>query len=231
MLNTKLILIEGLPGAGKSTTTQRIGITLEADGFACHWFREADEPHPIPCLDFAIKGLPLKMMPLWTNFVNRAIQESKITILESRLWQNTALFMYMSECSVEEIIKYLREVSSMLKPLSPVLIYLDQDDTEAALARLYTIRGDKWMAETLEETTQYGWFRSRDIKDFAGWVRFFEEWTSVAQRLYNDWHYQKIRIRNSHDNWIKAYAQMDLFLGIDKSSSSGEQFETSNKVF
>jgi deoxyadenosine/deoxycytidine kinase len=225
MLNTKLVLIEGLPGAGKSTTTQRIGKTLEAAEFACHWFREEDEPHPIPCLDFAIKDLQQNMMPLWTDFVDRAIQAPTVTILDSRLWQNTALYMYMSEISVEEIAQYHGEVCNVLTPLSPALIYLDQDDAEAALRRLYTIRGEEWMEETLEETTQYAWFRSRNINDFSGWVKFFEEWTEVAHGLYNDWPHTKIRILNSHENWSKAYARMDQFLGLDQTQSSRDQPE------
>jgi hypothetical protein len=69
MLTTKLILIEGFPGAGKSTTTGHIGTRLQQHGVACRWFLEDDQPHPIACLDFEIQGLPEKMIPLWSSYL------------------------------------------------------------------------------------------------------------------------------------------------------------------
>ena len=215
MLNTKLILIEGLPGAGKSTSTGRLGTILQQRGIACRYFLEDDDPHPIACLDFEIMGLTQKMVSLWRNFAEQAMREPIVTIIESRLWQNTALFMYMSEVDVEEIINFNRQVWQALRPLSPCLVYLDQDDTEVALRRVYNTRGEKWIEWALEKTTQYPWFKSRGLKDFAGWVKFFEEWQQVARRLYGDWPYHKIKILNPHEDWAKAYEQMLAILQVD----------------
>jgi hypothetical protein len=212
MLNTRLILIEGFPGSGKSTTTEHIGSTLQQQGIACRGFLEDDDPHPIACLDFAIKGLPERMIPLWASYVEQAIQEPVVTIMESRLWQNTALFMYMSEWQAEDILQFSQQVSQALAPLSPFLIYLDQEDTKSALRRLYTLRGEKWKQEALAMTTSYPWFQSRGLRDFSGWVQFFKEWHEVVTRLYNDWPFRKIKIQNPHDDWGSAYQQIDGFL-------------------
>lgn len=214
MLNTQLILIEGLPGAGKSTSTSRLGTILQQRGITCSWFREEDEPHPIACLDFEIEGLTPKMVHLWANFVQHAVRKSIVTIIESRLWQNTALFMYMSENDIDDIIKFNQQINQVLTPLSPVLIYLDQDNTEIALQRMYSARGEEWMKETLKDSLQYRWFKSRGIKDFKGWVKFFEEWQDVAELLYTDWTHKKIKIMDPHDDWTSAYEKMYTFLEI-----------------
>jgi hypothetical protein len=215
MLDSRLILVEGFPGAGKSTTTEYIGSILQQSGMACRWFLEDDDPHPIACLDFEIKGLTQKMVPLWTRLSQQAMQDPAVTVIESRLWQNTALFMYMSECGLEEIFEFNRQVCQVLTPLSPVLVYLDQEDVEAALRRLYAIRGEKWMDQVLETTTQYAWFQSRSRKDFAAWVDFFKEWQDVAGRLFADWSTPKIKIQNPHDDWERAYNQLHAFLQIE----------------
>jgi len=220
MLNTKLILIEGLPGAGKSTSTVHLGIVLQQHNIVCQCFQEEDDPHPISCLDFEIKGLPEKMVPLWTNFVQHAVREQIVTIIESRLWHNTALFMYMSEVDVEDILKFHQQVWRVLTPLSPILLYIDQDNTNMALHQMYATRGEKWMEDALKETTHYKWFTSRGITNYSGWVQFFEEWHCVAERLYNDWPYGKKKIMNPHENWEKAYDQMGAFLQIDGSQVS-----------
>jgi hypothetical protein len=213
-LNTKLILIEGLPGSGKSTSTEHLGTILQQKGITCRSFQEDDDPHPVNCLDYEIKGLTERMVPLWTNFVQHALQEPIVTIIESRLWQNTALFMYMSEVDPEEIVRFSQQVGLALAPLSPRLVYLDQDDTEIALQRMYAGRGEKWMEWALGATTTYPWFTSRGLKDFAGWVLFFKEWQSVVERLYIDWPYPKVKILNPHEDWARAYDQMALFLQV-----------------
>lgn len=71
MLNTKLILVEGFPGAGKSSTTGYLRTLLQDRGFACRAFLEEDDPHPIDCLDFEIQGLAGNMFPLWDGSLNR----------------------------------------------------------------------------------------------------------------------------------------------------------------
>ena len=168
MLKTKLILIEGLPGAGKSTTAEYLGTYLQQHGVACRWHLEEDDAHPIPCSDVEIKNLSQKMIPMWKAFVENAMLDPTVTIIESRLWQNTSLFMYMSDYPAEDVVEYNKQVWQVLDPLSPVLLYLYQDDTEAALRRNYTFRGEEWVEWALQTTTKYQWFQSRGLDDFAG---------------------------------------------------------------
>jgi hypothetical protein len=187
-------------------------MVLQQRGVPCRWYLEEDHPHPIACLDYEIKGLTEKMIPLWSGFVERALQEPMVTIIESRLWQNTALFMYMSECDQGDIRQFSLQVSQALAPLTPILVYLDQPDTEAAMRRLYSLRGENWIQKALDMTTTYPWFQTRGLKDFAGWVQFFLEWQQVAEQLFNDWPHRKVKIQNPHNDWETAYRQIDACL-------------------
>lgn len=214
MLDTRLILIEGFPGAGKSTTTEQLGKTLQQHGLACRWYLEEDHPHPIDCADFATHGLTQKMIPLWRSFTEQALPEPTVTLIESRLWQNTALFMYMSNCAVDEIVELNQQQAQVLAPLSPVLIYLDQSETDTALRRLYPMRGEKWIQSALDLTIPYPWFQSRGLTDFAGWVQFFREWQAVAERLFDDWPHRKLKIQDPYEDWERAYQQIYAFLQI-----------------
>jgi thymidylate kinase len=214
MLQTRLILIEGLPGAGKTTTTVRLGRLLQQRGFPCLWHLEEDQSHPIPCHDVQIKHLTEKMVPRWRAFVDAALRDPTISIIESRLWQNTALFMYMSAYPADAVLRYHQHVWQVLEPLAPVLIVLHQDDTEVALRRNYALRGEKWVQEEMRHTATHAWFLSRGQADFEGWVGFFEEWGQVAEQLYADWPYHKTKVVNAHDDWPAAYAQMAAFLQL-----------------
>jgi len=46
MINTKLIIIEGLPGSGKSTIGQFIGLQLQRNNINVNWHGEGDLDHP-----------------------------------------------------------------------------------------------------------------------------------------------------------------------------------------
>ena len=214
MLSTRLILIEGLPGAGKSTATVYLEKTLRDCGWNARGYREQEDPHPLPCLDYPIQGLPGRMIPLWERFVQQAAVSETITIIESRLWQNTALFMYLSECPPESILAFNRQLAQALAPLSPVLIYLDQRDVRGALDRLRALRGEAWTRSTMAEMAAYAWFRSRACSGFDAWVNFFEDWHRLAGRLYRAWPEPKLRLVDAQADYSGAYRKLGTFLQL-----------------
>jgi hypothetical protein len=214
MMRHVFLLCGRMSGTGKTTTTAHLGRLLQQRGFPCRWHLEEDENHPVPCHDVQIKHLTEKMVPRWRAFVEAALRDPTVSIIESRLWQNTALFMYMSAYPADAVLRYHQHVWKVLKPLAPVLIVLHQDDTEAALRRNYALRGEAWVQEEMRATASYAWFQSRGQADFEGWVGFFEEWGQVAESLYADWPYHKAKIVNAHDDWPAAYAQMAAFLQL-----------------
>jgi len=211
-LKTKLILIEGLPGAGKTSSSLHLGNFLQQNGIACRWYLENDNPHPIDCSNFKLKDLAQKLPPLWLAFVKQALGENIVTIIESRLWQNTALFMFMSEFPIEEIVQVYQLVLNELSPLSPVLIILHQDDIEKALGRLYSLRDKDLIEKDIQATNHYKWFRSRGLKNLDGWVQFFSEWQGVAELLYSEWPFRKTKIINPHNDWQQSYQHMYNFV-------------------
>ena len=217
MLDTKLILIEGLPGAGKTSTTTYLGKLLSDRGQACCWYLEEDKHNPIACLDFELKDLCQKMPPLWQALTDQILRDPAITLLESRLWQNTALFMWMSEYSTVDILHYHRLVWQVLSPLSPCLLLLDEENVAEAIRRICAVRGAEWTNQVIHMTSTYPWFQSRGLHDIEGWIWFFEEWQAVAGLLFQDWPFHKIRIANPHENWNRAYQQIHEFLQVEDS--------------
>ena len=219
MTNTKLILIEGIPGAGKTTSCIQLGRMLQEQAVTCRWYLEEDDPHPIDCTDLKLKDLARKLPPMWSAFVAQALRKDDVSIIESRLWQNTLLFMFMSEYPLDEILDIHKMVWKELSPLNPVLIVLYQDDIQIALKRLYTMRNKELIEKDIKTTSQYAWFRSRDLNDLSGWVQFFNEWQAVAAQLFRDWPYAKIKITNPHDDWGVAYQEMVRFFELNENLS------------
>lgn len=213
---SKLILIEGLPGAGKTSTAVHLGEYLIQKGCSCQWFLEEDEGHPIDLTDMALKDLSKELIPLWESFMRSEFNHRTVTIMESRLWQNTSLFMFMAEFPTEEILELQDQVNATLAPLAPILIYLHQPDVAQALGRLYDFREDEWMEWALNMTSTYAWFQNRGKRGFSGWLHFFSEWLEFAEDLYRLWPHRKVKIHNPHDDWAAAYSRIHAFLRFNE---------------
>ena len=208
----KLILIEGFPGAGKSTTCEYVGIYFQEQEITCKWYLETDQEHPLDFSRLKLKELSKELPSLWKSFVEFIINEDILAVVESRLWQNTALFMYMSEYSIEEILEIHQLVWRELADVAPKLIYLYQTDVGKAMERLYVERDRKKVEKDMEYTSQYPWFINRGLNNLGGWIKFFSEWQEVAEKLYKDFPYHKVKIMDSHEDWYLAYQQMIRFL-------------------
>ncbi|KAA3662348.1 MAG: hypothetical protein DWQ04_13740 [Chloroflexi bacterium] len=213
-IKTKLILIEGLPGSGKTTTCKFLGAHFLEQNVDCRWYLETDDVHPIDCDSIKLKELSNKLPPLWRSFVEQVLDEDFLAVIESRLWQNTALFMFMSEYPVEEIVELHQTVWKELADLAPSLIYLHQPDVEKAMKRLLQERDRKLVEKDIHFTSKYPWFQNRGLSDLDGWIAFFNEWQAVAEILYNDFPYRKKRIKNAHEDWVGAYKQMINFVKL-----------------
>jgi thymidylate kinase len=221
MNETKLILIEGLPGAGKSTTCEYLGKYFLEQEVPCNWYLETDKEHPLDFSSLKLKDLSKDLAPLWRAFVEQILRENILAVVESRFWQNSALFMYMSEYPVEEIVETHQLVWREFVDIAPALIYLYQTDVEKAMQRLYQERDRKIIEKDIELTSRYPWFQNRSLNDLGGWIEFFTAWQEVAEILYQDFPYQKIIIENPHEDWAQAYQQMMSFL---KNKSSADSF-------
>lgn len=88
---TALILLEGLPGAGKSTTAQWLAIQAERAGRRARWVYEQETPHPV----FA--GMPQEFdsteeyvadqVGRWSAFAERMRESGTLAIVDSAFLQ------------------------------------------------------------------------------------------------------------------------------------------------
>src|ERR1051325_8136278 len=97
MIETKLILIEGLPGSGKSTTAQKLANVISNSEIACQCFLEWSTNHPIQIGDDSQLGEIIatsinresELFQKWQNFVQVQQTQELVTIMESRFWQTS----------------------------------------------------------------------------------------------------------------------------------------------
>jgi thymidylate kinase len=231
MVNTKLILIEGLPGSGKTTTGRNLAGEIAQAGYDCQEFFEWSQPHPIDIGDFATlpefiasaAAREVDLLRQWRAFALLQRAQDTVTVMESRFWQTTAMPMLLGGNPAEDVVQYNQRVIAAIQDLQPVLIYFTTRNVKAALERTIRIKNDEWRREGREESwaeriykilKPQKWFANRNPQDLGEMSGFFEEWSALADQLYAGTPFPKIKICDPSLDWGQAMREMRVFLDL-----------------
>ena len=232
MIETKLILIEGPPGSGKSTTAHILAHEIASAGIPCQPFFEWSADHPIYIGDdlhleqVTATSLARQASVLlqWQRFAQARQSEEVVSIIESRFWQTGVMLTYAAGLSQEGVLKSNQQVIEAIQGLKPALIYFKIQLLSEFTVEM--IEGKEaewqragfpgtWVEHVYEAFDNQIWFTERHLSGLAGLLAFLEEWAVVAENLYENLPFPKIQIVNPQQDWRKAMGQMRQFLGLE----------------
>jgi len=209
---SKLILVEGLPGSGKSSTSQFICDQLWRNGEQSRWYYEEEMPHP---LSPSSSGDYFKdALNTWQTFTSTAIASNEITIIESRFFQDVILPLLMGDVSRSGILKHVHDIAEVCAVLNPALVYLHQPEYAAALRRICDQRGPRIERIYIARNERSAYGRRLGLQGFDGLVRSFLDGRSIMEQLYEEVEFRKLSIDNSERKWSSYYRQIGEFLSI-----------------
>ena len=231
MIDTRLILIEGVPCSGKSTTAEILAKDISSEGIQVNCFLEWSEDNPIFIgkmenlaeIISTTKARETDVFRQWTNFVHHARQHDAINIIESRFWQTNGMYLYLSGHSEEDVLKSTSQLTSIIVELNPVLIYLAPADIEALHAHVAREKNQKWREAGREGSweewgnriyEQQEWFTRRSLTSKA-MARFFDEWAAITDRLFIEFPFGKIKIKDPQMDWERTMDLISDFIGIN----------------
>jgi thymidylate kinase len=232
MIDTHLVLIEGLPGSGKSTTAQKLAAEITNAGKSCQCFLEWDADHPIPIGDDFALGKVIAssrerepgVLQQWQQIAQAARSQELVTVLESRFWQTSVMLMYIAGMPKEDVLASNQRVITAIQSLKPVLVYFAIDDPKAFARRTIQLKEEEWKRSgfpgswaqhLFDAVDSQPWLTQRGLNGLEGMLALWEEWAQVSDELYARLPFPKIKIRNPQDDWAKAMKQMRDFLGLD----------------
>lgn len=177
-MKTNLIIVEGLPGSGKSTTAGMIAEELEKRGKKVVCVDEGMPDHPADYADYDFPDFETerrKILQKWSSFVREADQQTiyvfNCIFLQNPMCETMMRFGMDQDASR----KYVAEISQIIQPLHPIIIYIDQPDVKGAIDKVLEERGNDWLNAVMEYHVSQGYGKQHNLQGYEGYIACLEE--------------------------------------------------------
>jgi len=223
MLDTKLIIITGMSGAGKSTTAQSLACQYQRNHIRYCWLHEETKNHPIRDGEFSIGSLCSEedlesniqdMFQRWERLLQRISTSGRVFIMEGVLYDNILRYFYESHSSLEKITWYYDELMKRLAPAQPVVVHLCRANVRATLETLYQMRG-QWWKNLILNMDQNQYCRDHGLAGEEGVYAMWQAYQDTARKMFARWSGKKIQIDTTAGAWESYMQRLTQFLEID----------------
>lgn len=219
MRDTQLILIDGMPGTGKSTAAQSICESVKRNGISCRWHHEERSSHPLrlfynPECHSTSQDYVEAAQELWSAYVEALCAQEGIEILDAALLQNHVRSMLLFDCERDSIFALARAIEGLLDPVKPVFIYMRPTDIEGLLQMLSEVRGPGLLTLWMESQEQFPYARGRQLRGFNGLLAFWREFRGISDEIFESLAVQKLRLDIAGTDWGGRYGPVFSLLGL-----------------
>jgi deoxyadenosine/deoxycytidine kinase len=225
---TRLIVIDGLSGSGKSTTAAWLTNFLQRQGISIAYISEIDKQHPLwwyeywdgvnyltPNFDkYTIEFFIQTSLSKWKDFVSSTKNNDLLIVAESVFFQDALAMFLMGNADPDHLTKYAHNVQSIVSQLQPILIYFRQANVAEALFRICSTRGPGFEQELIENMEKFPYLRQRNLKGLKGIAVLWQDIQSLTDKLFNEYDIRKLALVTSGAEWSQYRRQILDFLGF-----------------
>ena len=216
MIDTKLILIEGLQGAGKTSTARYLAERMGALDIASKLYLEDSPDNPVSVAR-APKTSPADderyLLGEWGQLVQDQAGRPGVAIVESVFWQNGAILLYDFNGSLDTIHSYQAKIAPILRPLRPVVINLAVTNVRTHFGQMKIQRLQAWMS-VMERINRRPLFESRPMLRVDDMVAYLQLKADLNRALYERCALPKLEITDAHRDWGATHRSIEKFLEL-----------------
>jgi deoxyadenosine/deoxycytidine kinase len=220
MRDTRLVFVEGVLGAGKSTTATKIIDTLTANGAVAERVSEGDERLRVtsqlehgytPWLDVSVHQYVARCRANWRAFMSSRTAGDTITVCDGLLFHGNLTDLILMDADAAAIASYYEAVLAEVASLRPVLIYLRVQDATRTIREACIERGQAW------ETRQVNWKvasphgRAHGLSGRHGLERLYEDFAKTCDTLVAGRDLPTLRVVDDR-TWTERHATIAAWL-------------------
>ena len=183
----KLVLVDGFPGTGKSTTAQWLALQWQRQGRPCRWFYEQQPLHPVIGLPAGVEydtwdEYFAARIELWSRFTAAARGRDELIVLESALLQYPVFVTLRRQVEPDVIVGFITRIAAVIAPLAPRLVYFHVNDPDTSYRAITARRGPAAAERVVQamETTDFA--MQRGLRGFDGLLAYWRAHHDVCER-------------------------------------------------
>jgi hypothetical protein len=202
-----VVLFEGVPGSGKSTTSRRVYERYSASGLSCHWALEESKDHPFFGAAVRARHRETEFAEICLRQWSAVVDASRgdVWLLDGCAFQSTVRFMFEQCTDLDEILRYWSRAEQILSEAGTMLVYLEQRDP-AGYMRDHTLaaRGATWTSKIVAhvESTPRG--REQTLRGVDGIIEFWMQYRALCDQLVERSRLPLLRLDCSERPWAEV---------------------------
>ena len=219
----RIIFIDGLPGAGKTTMATWLAHELRTRGYSACVVLEGDDPHPLHAFwtwgDGFVEGEVIsqpfdpaifseRLIERFCAFVAELASAHHIGVVEAYPFQSVVRAHLRMGATPDDVTACFDEIVAVIAAASPLLVLIDHADARRLFTRTLAERGERFACYFIGSIERSPYGRKQRLAGLDGVLAFYETYAAEVERLVRRWPYRLLRVNPDEAGWTKVHAEI-----------------------